>query len=81
MVRALKDLHAQGIIHRDIKPENVLVDKELGNALKIIDFGTSFTFNQVNNEVQVTTPEYLPPEILDFVEFRMMNIVGYNDSI
>mgnify|MGYP001210265258 CR=1 FL=1 len=29
----------------------------------------------------MTTPEYLPPEILDFVDFRMMNMVGYNDSI
>lgn len=35
----------------------------------------------MNTEVQVTTPEYLPPEILDFVDFRMMNVVGYNDNL
>ena len=23
----------------------------------------------------------MPPEILDFVDFRMMNMVGYNDTI
>ena len=51
------------------------------SSVKIIDFGTSFNFSTVNNDVQVTTPEYLPPEILDFVEFRMMNMVGYNDSV
>jgi len=28
-------------VHRDLKPENVLIDKEQGGALKIIDFGTA----------------------------------------
>jgi hypothetical protein len=31
--------------------------------------------------VEITTPEYLPPEILDFVDFRMMNMSGYNEKI
>lgn len=33
--------HNLGVVHRDLKPENVLLDKELNNTLKIIDFGTS----------------------------------------
>ena len=74
-----------GLVHCDLKSENILISfdfkRQIVSSVKIIDFGTSFNFNQVNNEVQVTTPEYLPPEILDFVDFRMMNMVGYNDSV
>lgn len=74
-----------GLVHCDLKSENILISfdfkKQIVSSVKIIDFGTSFNFNIVNQEVQVTTPEYLPPEILDFVEFRMMNMVGYNDSV
>ena len=74
-----------GLVHCDLKSENILISfdfkRQIVSSVKIIDFGTSFNFSQVNNEVQVTTPEYLPPEILDFVDFRMMNMVGYNDSV
>lgn len=69
------------IVHSDLKSENILVsfdfDKQIVSSVKIIDFGTCFDFNNVNTEIEVTTPEYLPPEILDFTEFRMMNMVGY----
>jgi len=34
----------------------------------------------VNKKVEITTPEYLPPEILDFIDFRMMNMVAYNNK-
>jgi dual specificity tyrosine-phosphorylation-regulated kinase 2/3/4 len=33
-------------------------------TFKLIDFGSAFKFTQVNNRIQVTTPEYLPPEVL-----------------
>jgi len=33
-------------VHRDLKPENVLIDKEMNNTLKIIDFGTSTEFDK-----------------------------------
>jgi len=39
-------------------------------SVKIIDFGTSFDFSRVNQKVEITTPEYLPPEILEFVDFK-----------
>lgn len=41
ILQAVAYCHAIGIVHRDLKPENVLIDKELNNTLKIIDFGTS----------------------------------------
>jgi serine/threonine protein kinase len=40
-LKAVAYFHDIGVVHRDIKPENVLIDKEMGNILKIIDFGTS----------------------------------------
>jgi serine/threonine protein kinase len=42
--------------------------------VKIIDFGSSFDFSKINNCVEITTPEYLPPEILEFIEFKKMNM-------
>ena len=33
--------------NRDLKPENVLIDKEQGGTLKIIDFGTATNFDVV----------------------------------
>ena len=41
ILQAVAYCHSLGIVHRDLKPENVLIDKELNNTLKIIDFGTS----------------------------------------
>ena len=41
ILQAVAYFHEIGVVHRDIKPENVLIDKELNDTLKIIDFGTS----------------------------------------
>ena len=35
---------------------------------KLIDLGSSFPFEAINDKVELTTPEYLPPEILDYLE-------------
>lgn len=54
-------------MHRDLKPENVLIDKELNNALKIIDFGTSCEFDKKAKELLKTThgtSYYIAPEVL-----------------
>ena len=71
-----------GLVHGDLKTENILVafdhKKKIVSSVKIIDFGTSFNSDNVNTEVELTTPEYLPPEILEFIDFRMMNTVGFN---
>lgn len=57
--------HELGIVHRDLKPENVLIDKELNNTLKIIDFGTS-TMYEKGTTLKTThgTSYYIAPEVL-----------------
>jgi calcium-dependent protein kinase len=38
--------HENGVVHRDLKPENVLYESSKpGSVLKVVDFGTSKTFN------------------------------------
>jgi calcium-dependent protein kinase len=54
-------------VHRDLKPENVLIDKELNNTLKIIDFGTSVQYDKSREKLQTThgTSYYIAPEVLN----------------
>ena len=76
-----------GLVHCDLKSENILIEldyrRKIVKSVKVIDFGSSLPFDIVNDSVELTTPEYLPPEILDFIEFKNMNAVGaaYNDQI
>ena len=39
ILRALKEIHQEGITHRDIKGENILLDNSFG--IKFCDFGCS----------------------------------------
>lgn len=57
------------IVHADIKPDNILVDYDGHSikSLKVIDFGSSFVFSKVKS-VPATTPEYLAPEVLTFMD-------------
>lgn len=61
------------IVHADIKPDNILVDFDSETNtikhLKFIDFGSSFVFSDAKS-VPATTPEYLSPEVLTFLENR-----------
>ena len=76
-----------GLVHCDLKSENILIEldyrRKIVKSVKVIDFGSSLPFDIVNDSVELTTPEYLPPEILDFIEFKNMNVVGaaFNDQI
>jgi len=52
-------------VHRDIKPENILIDIELNNSLKVIDFGTSVEYkkDEILKEVHGTS-YYIAPEVI-----------------
>jgi len=71
MAQALDSIQNSNFVHSDIKPDNILVelDKDQGRiaALKVIDFGSSFQFDD-RMEVTATTPEYLPPEVIYYLE-------------
>ena len=58
--------HDLGIVHRDLKPENALIDKEMNNTLKIIDFGTAVKFDRGRELLNTThgTSYYIAPEVL-----------------
>jgi len=61
------------IVHADLKPDNILVDfdsqKGVIKDLKLIDFGSAFSYENPSN-ITATTPEYLAPEVLEYLERR-----------
>ena len=80
ILQGLSLMKMAGLVHCDLKAENILVDvdflKQEISSVKIIDFGSSFNFDQVNNKLEITTPEYLPPEILEHMEWKQLNMLG-----
>jgi serine/threonine protein kinase len=42
---------------------------------KIIDLGSSFAFSRINEHSQVTTPEYLPPELLNYLDSKNASVL------
>lgn len=61
-------VHQQKIIHRDLKTENIMLDEDY--FPKISDFGFSKVFeegseNQITQTLNIGTPSYMAPEILD----------------
>ena len=59
------------IVHADIKPDNILVsfDGKQIKDIKLIDFGSAFSFENPSN-ISASTPEYLSPEVLEYLENR-----------
>ena len=53
-------------MHRDLKPENVLIDKQMFNNVKLIDFGTSAEFSRYQDFPETThgASYYIAPEVL-----------------
>ena len=68
IIVAISHCHSKNIVHRDIKPENILLENtESGtdSLIKIIDFGTSITFDPSKKLQQtIGTPYYIAPEVL-----------------
>ena len=64
--KALRDLHALGIIHRDIKPENLVVDQRSGRvrlgALGLATWQPRETAAGATSEVIEGTLAYMSPE-------------------
>ena len=71
VARALRDVHAHGLIHRDIKPSNIILvdapDAEFP-PVKLCDFGLARTVEQ-DDDAQLTalgatpgTPKFMAPE-------------------
>lgn len=64
------------IVHSDLKTENILVksipkenSKDLMiSEVKLIDYGSSFTFGNLKH-FSMATPEYMAPEILNYILF------------
>lgn len=60
--RALRALHAKGILHRDIKPDNILLTD--ANLVKLIDLGFATMLDAEDGEADTTlgTAAYMSPE-------------------
>uniref|UniRef100_A0A3P9JTH3 Striated muscle enriched protein kinase b n=1 Tax=Oryzias latipes TaxID=8090 RepID=A0A3P9JTH3_ORYLA len=65
VLQGLDYLHTRRILHLDIKPENIIVTHM--NIIKIIDFGSSQTYNPLflkQFNPPIGTLEYMSPEML-----------------
>ncbi|WP_261708794.1 serine/threonine-protein kinase [Streptomyces rhizosphaerihabitans] len=65
LVRALRQVHAQGVLHRDIKPGNVLVERAGRHRVVLTDFGIAAlqdaeALTMVG--MLVGSPDYMAPE-------------------
>lgn len=66
---ALKLLRKCRVIHADIKPDNILVTDEKCSSLKLCDFGSAFTEEEIITDNMQVAPLlvsrfYRPPEII-----------------
>lgn len=60
VLRALKYLHAQGIIHGDIKPGNLMIDAR--RRVKLGDFGLACRVATADGSLLKGTTKYMAPE-------------------
>ncbi|HEX4474289.1 MAG TPA: serine/threonine-protein kinase [Polyangiaceae bacterium] len=70
LAAGLAAVHAAGIVHRDVKPSNVVITRDLGNQVRLLDFGTAkladvkdtIDTKLTQNGAILGTPEYMAPE-------------------
>lgn len=61
-LRALKFLHAHGIVHGDIKPGNMMIDRR--RRVKIGDFGLARRVSDDEGSLIKGTTKYMAPEVV-----------------
>jgi dual specificity tyrosine-phosphorylation-regulated kinase 2/3/4 len=71
IAQALDLLAQHKIVHSDIKTENILMNTHEDNPkyeFKLIDYGSSFVFENLK-QYKLATPEYMCPELLNYILF------------
>jgi eukaryotic-like serine/threonine-protein kinase len=61
-LRALKFLHAHGIVHGDIKPSNMMIDRR--RRVKLGDFGLARRVSDEGGSLIKGTTKYMAPEVV-----------------
>ena len=74
IVVALLCLQEKNVTHRDIKPSNIMLDRE--GHIKVMDFGLATTRRE-NLVLVCGTPEYVPPEVLQFKSWGAQTLDRY----
>lgn len=78
LIRAIIEIHKQGIVHRDIKPDNLRIRYD--GTLVLLDFDSScFIGSQTETYPTIGTPGYRDPYIQHGTkgyDFRSMDIFG-----
>ena len=71
MGQVLDAIQHVNFIHSDLKPDNILLRMNQSTQkleeIKLIDFGSSFKFDE-KMEFSATTPEYLSPEMILYLD-------------
>lgn len=61
-LRALKFLHAHGIVHGDVKPSNMMIDRR--RRVKLGDFGLARRVSDEGGSLIKGTTKYMAPEVV-----------------
>ncbi|HEY5923753.1 MAG TPA: serine/threonine-protein kinase, partial [Kofleriaceae bacterium] len=71
LCNALASAHAHGVVHRDFKPANIFLLGELGEWIKVLDFGLAKQAHDPASEITFAgavlgTPLYMAPETIAY---------------